>query len=301
MKPARSTLELPWGSVSYVEWRRDRAPRSTVVLLHGGGVDNAELSWGGLAPDLAAAGHRVIAPDHPGFGKSPEAPWPMTQERLVAYVGEVVEALGLDRYVVGGLSLGGGMAIGHVLARPGHVDGVLLLGSYGLMDRQFDGRLAVPAHLLTSVALHSGMLGILQRAYGRNRRLMDSSLRSIVRNPEARTADLLDQVWAAARRPGCFAAFEQWQRDQLGWRTLRTNYIAWLGEITVPALIVHGERDTGVPVARAREAARRMPDARLLVVPAAGHWVQRDRPDIVTPAILGFLDDLCSATSADAT
>ena len=93
----RATVELDWGRVSYLEWLPDGPPVSAVVLLHGGGVDNASLSWGGLGPALAAAGHRVVAPDHPGFGHSPAPPWPATQANLVTYVGRFVEALRLDR------------------------------------------------------------------------------------------------------------------------------------------------------------------------------------------------------------
>lgn len=60
----------------------------------------------------------------------------------------------------------------------------------------------------------------------------------------------------------------------------------------VPALIIHGSRDTGVPVARARAAAHLLPDAHLVVVENAGHWVQRARPDLVIPAMLAFLADI---------
>lgn len=57
-------------------------------------------------------------------------------------------------------------------------------------------------------------------------------------------------------------------------------------------LIVHGSRDVGVPVARVRAAAELIPDARLVVVEGAGHWVQRDRPDAVVPAMLSFLAEI---------
>ena len=64
MARQRLWIEFDWGRVSYLEWLPQGEPRADVLLLHGGGVDCAELSWGGLGRDLAQAGYRVIAPDH---------------------------------------------------------------------------------------------------------------------------------------------------------------------------------------------------------------------------------------------
>ena len=72
-----------------------------MVLLHGGGVDNAELSWGGLGDALSAAGHRVLAPDHPGFGQTPLPDWTITQERLVEHTGRFIDAVLTDHQLDG--------------------------------------------------------------------------------------------------------------------------------------------------------------------------------------------------------
>lgn len=293
MGPIRRTLELPWGTISYLEWSpTSAAVGPDVVLLHGGGLDNAWLSWGGLGAALAEQGYRVVAPDHPGSGQSPPAAWTATQERLVDYVGDVVDALGLRHYAIGGLSLGGGMTLGHLLERPGAAAGAMLLGSYGLMDHQFTGPIKVPAHVLTWLMLRTGALDAVMRAYGKDRRRMESSVRNIIRNPEGRTPELLDAIMAEAQRGAGLVPFSQWQRDQFLWNRLRSNYTDRLHAIEVPALVIHGDHDSGVPVAYARIAAERLPDARLLVVPDAGHWVQRDRPEVVTPAVVAFLDGL---------
>ena len=279
----RRTIDLGWGTVSCLEWEpaepvtsdatattasvTARDPRP-VLLLHGGGVDNAWLSWGELGGALAARGHRVYAPDNPGHGESDRAPWPFTQERLVTFVGEVVDALDLDRYVVGGLSL----------------------GTYGIMRRQFPGPLALPAHVFTWMTVATGFMGWMLRWYGNDHRRLEQGLVAIVRSPDQRTPELVDAVLAEAQRESAFVHFEQWQRDQIGLLRLKTDYTDRLAEFPVPALVVHGDRDTGVPVSCAEAAAGLIPDSRLLVVTGAGHWVQRDRPDAVTPAVLRFLD-----------
>lgn len=261
-----------------------------VVLLHGGGVDNAVLSWAGLAPRLAAAGYRVLAPDHPGYGLSPPAPWPASQQRLVDYVGEFVAATTAGPHVIGGLSLGGGMAVGHALARPEAVRGVMLLGSYGLMPRLSDGLWSLPRQVLTWALLRGGLLGAMTRGLAASRAGMAWSMSSLVRDPAQRTTELMGQVMTAARSGCGFEAFAQWQREQIRWNRLATDYRSRLADVRPPTLIVHGDRDSGVPVARARAAAALIPDAELKVVAGAGHWVQRDQPDTVVAAILGFLD-----------
>jgi pimeloyl-ACP methyl ester carboxylesterase len=286
----RSTVELSWGPVSYLEWCN--SPTSfeiDVVLLHGGGVDSAVLSWGGLGPRLAAAGYRVLAPDHPGYGQSPAAPWPATQQRLVGYVGEFVDAATAGSHVIAGLSLGAGMAIGHTLARPAAVRGAMLLGSYGLMPRLSDGPLSLPRQMLTWALLRCGLLDAMTRGLAASSTGMAWSVSSLVRDPAQRTPALMDQVMAAARSGHGFEAFAQWQREQILWNRLATDYRAQLPGFGPPALIVHGDRDSGVPVARAREAAALIAEAELKVVAGAGHWVQRDRPDAVAAAMIGFL------------
>lgn len=290
----RSTVDLPCASVSVLEWNPSSAPERTVLLLHGGGVDSASLSWGGIGPLLAEAGFRVIAPDHPGYGHSPNPTWQATQRRLVDYVGELVDALELRRYVVGGLSLGGGMALGHVLERPERVSGAALFGSYGIMHRLSVGRLSGIRQFVTWVILRTGLLRAATRWFSGSRAGMRWSLASLIRDPDARTPALVDEVIAAAAQGRGLDMFDQWQHEQIRWCGMATDYTPQLASFPRPALVVHGDRDAGVPVAAAEAAAAAMPDARLVVVPGAGHWVQRDRPDVVLATMVGFLRSLPS-------
>lgn len=291
MHHRRTTVQLDGTPGSVLEWSPD-APAQTVVLLHGGGADNAQLSWGEVGAELANGGYRVIAPDHPGYGMTPAPSEPLGQEGLVAYVGELVDALGLDEYVIGGLSMGGGMTLGHLLQRPGRARGAMLLASYGLTPRLTDGPFSAATHWLNWVLLRTGVLGAATRAYARNPKAMAASLRSLVRDPERLTPELVDAVVAEAAHGHGLATFAHWQRSELLPGRLRTDYTDRLHAIETPTLILHGTRDAGVPVARAEAAARFIPDARLVTVPGAGHWVQRDRPDVVIPAMLEFLGGL---------
>lgn len=160
------------------------------------------------------------------------------------------------------------------------------------MNRQFEGFLSRPAHVLTWMMLRTGLLRAVMRSFGKSRRMMESSVRNIIRNPSQRTSDLLNAIMTEAESGASFVPFEEWQRDQFLWNRLKTNYAHHLGALAMPTLIVHGDRDNGVPVAYAKNAAKRIPYARLHIVRDGGHWVQRDRPEVVASALIDFLEEL---------
>lgn len=166
---------------------------------------------------------------------------------------------------------------------------MLLLGSYGLMPRLSDGPFSLPQQMVTWALMRTGLLSAATREMSRNRAALAWSMSTLVRDPARRTPELMAQVWAAASSGRGFEAFAQWQREQIRWNRLATDYRDRLPDLRPPTLVVHGERDSGVPVRRAREAAALMPRAELEIVAGAGHWVQRDDPDAVGAAVLDFL------------
>jgi hypothetical protein len=56
----RRAVSLPHAEVSYLQWTPETRSRGTVALLHGGGLDSAELTWGPIGVALANAGWRVL-------------------------------------------------------------------------------------------------------------------------------------------------------------------------------------------------------------------------------------------------
>jgi pimeloyl-ACP methyl ester carboxylesterase len=91
-------------------------------------------------------------------------------------------------------------------------------------------------------------------------------------------------VVASLRRPGYGAAFRA---------TTRTTHAPAeerLGQVAAPTLVVMGERDPDFtdPAAEGQWVAEQL-RGDLLMVPDAGHYPQAQRPDLVNPAVLGFL------------
>jgi pimeloyl-ACP methyl ester carboxylesterase len=63
----------------------------------------------------------------------------------------------------------------------------------------------------------------------------------------------------------------------------------WLPQISVPALVVHGESDRFIPLANCKMIAERIPGAKLVMIPHPSHILSADQPEAVHHAILEFL------------
>src|SRR5260370_15679699 len=97
-----------------------------LLFLHGAGV-----YWWMPAHELLAARHRVHAPVHPGFGVSEGYEEIEGMDDLVFHTLDVMDALGLERADVVGLSLGGWLAAELALRHPGRVNRLVLVDAAG--------------------------------------------------------------------------------------------------------------------------------------------------------------------------
>lgn len=125
--PARSAVSVTGGvRLSAIVHAPDPAapPRPVPFLLVHGLASNARL-WDGVAARLAAAGHRSVAIDQRGHGRSEKPDDGYDFPTLVADLVAVIDALGLDRPVVAGQSWGGNVALELGARHPDRVRGVV--------------------------------------------------------------------------------------------------------------------------------------------------------------------------------
>jgi pimeloyl-ACP methyl ester carboxylesterase len=120
MNPLAHHLDLPEQRIAYrATGRADGVP---LLLLHGGAVDSR--SW---HPQLGAfPERRVLAPDARGHGGSSDAEAPY---RLVDDVLALLDALGIERVVAAGVSMGGGTAVDLALEAPERIAGLVVSGT----------------------------------------------------------------------------------------------------------------------------------------------------------------------------
>ena len=271
---------MPFLTVHDCPVRYDRAGKGpTVVLLHGGGLDSAQLSWAPLSPHLVPVAE-VIAPDLPGYGGSPLGVTPPTVAGYASWLSAFLDAAGVRRCVLGGLSLGGAIALKTAIDDPDRVSGLLVCGPYGVDPHMPGGRLGW-------LTVHTpGVDALTWWAMRHSRRAVRATLGTVLRRPI--TDELVDQVQTLARTPGAGDAWRVFQRYESRFAGPRTVFGDALDRVGCPAVLLAGERDI-VPPAAVRAAAALIPRGAFVEVAAAGHWLPRDAPEAVAAHLLELI------------
>jgi pimeloyl-ACP methyl ester carboxylesterase len=273
-------MAMPIVTVDGAPVRYDRAGSGpSLVLLHGGGLDDARLSWAPLMP-LVTRSADVIAPDLPGYGDSPLGRTPASITGYAAWLAAFLDALSVRECVLGGLSLGGAVALRTAIDSPQRVAALLGCAPYGVAERTPGGRLGW-------FAVHTpGLDALTWMTLRHSRRAVAASLRSLLRGPLP--DDLVDAVQELARRPGAGAAWRQFQLHEVRWSGPRTVFGAELSTIRCPTVLLVGEHDV-VPPAAVRAASNRVPLGSYAEIPGIAHWLPREAPDTVATHLLSLL------------
>ncbi|NJD20119.1 MAG: alpha/beta fold hydrolase [Gemmatimonadetes bacterium] len=240
-------------------------PLTPVVFLHAFPLNAA--MWTRQAEPLAP--RQALAPHFPGFGARP--PGEATLDAFARAVLADMDAAGIGRAVLVGLSMGGYTAFRmHALA-PARVAGLVLAATRAGADDEA-GRAkrtdqAARARREGIGWLADAMLpGLLGETTRRERPDVVAHVRSLVAQADAEGVARAQE--AMRERPDSFPR---------------------LGEIRVPTLVIVGEEDTLTPPAEARRIADGVKEARLVVLPGAGHLANLEKPEAFNAVVADFL------------
>jgi pimeloyl-ACP methyl ester carboxylesterase len=174
-------------------------------------------------------------------------------------------ALGWDRFVLAGHSMGGGVAITAALYHPARIAGVVLVDT--------GARLRVGRDVLETAraAAATGQPALPDRSRG---------------FAESTPQPVVDRVLALTEGVDPGVTYADWIADDT------FDAMARVGEITAPTLAICGAEDRLTPVKYHRFLADRMPDCRLVVIDGAAHWSFHEQPEAFNRAVRAFLDAL---------
>ncbi|WZO96253.1 alpha/beta fold hydrolase [Isosphaeraceae bacterium EP7] len=251
----------------------DQGAGPAVVLLHGYPFDRT--TWSDQVEALAGD-YRLITPDLPGHGRSPAIPGTLTIDEMAEEVVALIESLQLPAPpVVGGLSMGGYVALAIAENNPELVRALLLLNTRAGIDSPSTAR---GRKELATMVEEAGSPELAVRAS------LPKLFAPATYQAKPELVERMGRVMRGASAEGVAAAARG-----MAVRPDRTDF---LGSIKVPTLVLAGEEDQLIPLEESRTMAAAIPGARFVVVPGAGHLAPLEQPERTNAALREFLGGL---------
>lgn len=277
---SEGAVEVRGGTLRY--WRLDRGGQDTLLCLHGLGGDHRGLT------ELADAlpGVNVVLPDLPGYGRSD----PMSEvHSLVNYADAVADlrtALGLGTCHLLGHSLGASIALVHA-ARHGA----------GLAS----------VSLLNPVSTASNTTATLGKLYYRIAAALPTPVARfwLASRPAVYIADwfVITTKDRARRRRILLEDYENYARASVPAMVqsflsyYETPFEDHAERLTMPVLVVTGDKDRIAPAGAVTALADRMPNASVALLPGAGHLVPMEQPVEIAALVHDFIANAASTRS----
>ncbi len=245
----------------------ERGTGTPLVLLHGFPLDSR--IWREQIAALSD-GFRVIAPDLRGFGQSTSSD-PFTMESLADGVRALLADIQALPAVVGGLSMGGYVALAYAKKYPADLLGLALIDTKAEGDTP-EGK--------------AGRQKLIEVARAQGSKAVADEMMSKMLAPDA-----------GASRPQVKAELDQIMNGQspltiehaLAAMRDRPDLSTHLPAIAAPALVIVGEHDAITPAAGAEGMSKAIPKSTYVVVTGAGHMSPMEQPRQVTDALRRFV------------
>jgi 3-oxoadipate enol-lactonase len=240
-----------------------------VVFVHG--FPFSLEMWRGQTDAVAAEGFRAVAYDIRGHGMSDVGDGQYTIESHVDDLFALLDHLKMPRVAIVGLSMGGYIALRALEREPGRFIAAVLCDTKSEPDTD-EGRVkraasvrAVKQNGSTAFAADYVKMMFAEETISTNPSAVESIRRVIARTPPLSIAGTLIALAA------------------------RTDTTASLGKISIPTLILVGERDTVTPPPSSQSMKAKIPGAELHIVPGAAHLSNLDNPAYFNDKLLTFL------------
>ena len=249
---------------------RESGTGTPLVLLHAfplaASMWSAQLD--GL-PGTTGTDARVLAPDQRGFGGTELGDDEPSLDHVADDVALLLDATGIDRAVVGGLSMGGYVALAFARRHPARLAGLLLADTKATADT--DAARANRERIAAAVLARDSV-----------RLLAEERMEDTLLGPDSGHLAARVRALIAEAPPKAVA----WAQRAMA---ARGDTLDVLPGLAVPAAVVVGAADTVTPPAEAELMAGALPDAELTVIPGAGHLSAVEAPEAFDAAVRALL------------
>jgi pimeloyl-ACP methyl ester carboxylesterase len=244
-----------------------------VIFLHAFPL-NRSMWEGEMIALLQDGRYRLVSLDWRGFGESEITSEISTMELFANDVAGVMDALGIEKAILCGLSMGGYAAFAFLRKYPQRLHGLILADTRPGADSE---EAKANRENVARIAETQGSAAIADLQLPR---LISDYTRQNAPEVELRIRQMIE----AATPQGIAAA-------SLG-MAQRADSTDLLAEIICPTLVVVGEQDALTPPNAAQDYAARIPNAQFVVIPRAGHLSNLEQPEAFLQAIRNFLQTI---------
>ena len=267
---------MPFTTNKGVRLHWDEQGSGTPILLVMGHSYSSKM-WYPVIPALAAK-HRVITFDNRGVGES-EAPAKWSLKDMASDAIAVLDAAGVDRAHIYGVSMGGPIVQEAVFQEPGRFRS-LIVGCSGALTAE---KPRMPKWLANLYYLPPWVIRMIRgrSAGGGQGSAADADAVAFDAEMIAKDKHSIRGVIAQSHAIADYC----------------TTREAVAG-LTLPSLVIHGDEDTTVPFKWGQELAEILPNSRFVQIPGAGHNYMLVRPDKATEEVVRFLDEVDAKPSA---
>ncbi|GAA2132157.1 alpha/beta hydrolase [Kitasatospora kazusensis] len=223
-----------------------------------------------LIPGPAGQDATVITPDQRGFGSAQLGTDEPALDLAAADLARLLDERGIERAVIGGLSMGGYVAMAFARHYPERVAGLLLAGTKATADTP---QARANRERIATAVLARDSVRILAEEKLADNLLGPAPMPELIAHVSEMIAEASPQAVAWAQR--AMAA--------------RPDSLDVLAGLDVPAAVIVGEMDTVTPLAEAQLMADALPDAELTVIPSVGHLSSLEAPETFNGAVRALL------------
>jgi haloalkane dehalogenase len=262
-------VEREVDGIPYREAGIGESPGDTVLLVHG--FPETSMMWAELMESLAGAGYRALAPDLIGFGRN-DSDSDSTWEANVELLERFVEVLDLGPVVLITHDWGALIGLRWACDNPGAASRMVISSSGFFSDGRWHGM----AKMLRGPEGESIVAGMAGDGF-------EQMMRSV--SPALTGEQIADYARAFTERDGkpALDLYRSGDFDKLA------PYEGRLEALAAPTLLLWGENDQFAPIGGGYRFAKRLPDARLVVIEGGDHFVWSDEPERCAAEVLGFL------------